>query len=272
MSAPWASLTGLDMLMARTEGDPSIRVGLVDGAVALDHPALRAGAVRSVAGAPPSHHGTAVAGVLAAERDSGAPAVCPGCSVVVVPLLDARSAVGPRDLARAILVCLAEGATLINVSAAFVGSLPDDRALRDALDTVAERGALVVAAAGNGGRIGGSPLAGHPVVVTVASCTGSGGPLATSNLGASIGQRGVLAPGDPVPSLAPGGGLAPLGGTSLAAALVTGALALAWSLAPGRSVQQLRAGLAGPRSTRRSIVPPLLDATALLPRDALVVA
>lgn len=272
MSAPWASLTGLDVLMARTEGDRSIQVGLVDGAVALDHAALRPGAVRSAASALPSRHGTAVAGVLAAERDSGAPAVCPGCSIVVVPLLDGRSVVGPGELAHAILACLAEGATLINVSAAFVGSFPEDRALRDALDSAAERGALVVAAAGNAGRVGGSPLAGHPVVLPVASCTAAGGPLATSNLAASIGQRGVLAPGDPVPSLAPGGGMAPLGGTSLAAALVTGALALAWSLAPGSSVQQLRAGLSGPRSTRRSIVPPLLDATALLARDAMVVA
>jgi subtilisin family serine protease len=165
-----------------------------------------------------------------------------------------------------IVECVDAGARLLNISAAYIlPSSAGDGRLTMALDHATSRGAIVVVAAGNYGRIAGSPLVSHHSVVPVASCDESGRPMPSSNLGASIGRRGVLAPGFGIPSLAPAGGLKLLNGTSAATALVTGAIALAWSGAPAAPVAAVRRALLGWR-TRRVIVPPLLDAWALYQR------
>ncbi|GII75705.1 hypothetical protein Sru01_06870 [Sphaerisporangium rufum] len=264
----WARLIGLDAVMAVTEGSTAITIGLLDGAVDGGHPGFTPGAVThlpSRAAGPDQGHGTKVAGVLAARRDSGAPGVCPAARLVVRRVLggpDGRTA-RPGEVAAAIAECVAAGVRLVNLSAAFVTTTLADRELRDALDLAAGRGVIVVAAAGNAGQVTGSPLVSHPWVVPVTSCDRHGQPLAGANLGFSIGRRGVRPPGEPVPSLAPGGGLAPLGGTSLAAALVTGAIALAWSAAAELPGGVVRHALAGVPAARRGIVPPLLDAAGL---------
>ena len=77
----------------------------------------------------------------------------------------------------------------------------------------------------------------------------------------------MLAPGFNITSLAPGGGLDQLNGTSAATALVTGAIALAWSGVPAAPVAEVRRAVLG-RRPRRAIVPPLLDAWALYQRVA----
>ena len=213
-------------------------------------------------------HGTLVAGVLVAQRSSGAPGICPSCRLLVRPIFEADGVpnTDPAIMADRIVECVDAGARLLNISAAYV--LPSgvgDSRVTMALDHAAARGAIVVAAAGNYGRIAGSPLVSHPSVVPVAACDESGRPMSSSNLGASIGQRGVLAPGFNITSLAPGGGLAQLNGTSAATAVVTGAIALAWSGTPAAPVAAIRRAVLG-RRTRRAIVPPLLDAWALYQR------
>jgi len=263
--AAWSRLTGLGEMMARSTGDPGIVIGLLDGPVATDHPGFRSGAVVTIGEMPAaSRHGTAVAGVLAARRDSGAPGICPDCTVLAVSLFGGDGlAAGPGELADGLVACVRAGARLVNVSAAFVASALQDRLLRQALDFATAQQAIVIAAAGNDGRVSGSQLLAHAGVVPVASCDDSGIPLRGGNLGRSIGQRGVLAPATPLQTLAPDGGTALFGGTSLAAALVTGALALAWSQAPNTPVERLREALRGAPSARRSITPPLLDAVSL---------
>jgi subtilisin family serine protease len=172
----------------------------------------------------------------------------------------------PAIVADQIVDCVDAGARLLNISAAYgFPSVAGNSRLTIALDHATSRGAIVVAAAGNYGRIAGSPLVSHPAVVPVASCDESGRPMPSSNLGASIGRRGVLAPGFGIRSLAPGGGLDLLNGTSAATALVTGAIALAWSGAPAVPVAAVRRALHG-SGARRAIVPPLLDAWALYRR------
>jgi hypothetical protein len=266
----WAQATGLDRVMAWSAGSPLVTIGLLDGPVAADHAGFATGALvatpRHLADTPASRHGTAVAGVLAARRDSGAPGVCPGCRVIVRPVFKGPVPAGakPAEVAAAIVACVTAGTRLINISAAFTSSASDARPLHQALDVAAGRGVLVVAAAGNAGRVVGSPLVSHPWVIPVTSCGMTGYPLPAGNLGASIGRRGIRAPGLPVPSLAPGGRLTALGGTSLSAALVTGALALAWSLVPDATAGLIRRALTGVRSSRRGLVPPLLDAIALV--------
>ena len=84
-----------------------------------------------------------------------------------------------------------------------------------------------------------------------------------SNLGSSIGRRGLGAPGDRITSLGAQGEPLTLGGTSAAAPFVTGAIALLWSEFPAATATEMK--LAATRASmprRTTVVPPLLDAWA----------
>jgi subtilisin family serine protease len=277
-------LVGLTVLAARTQGSGAVSVGLIDGPVDVNHPdfseaTLRViGPPRAVAACEGSVgigclHGTFTAGILAGRRASSAPAICPGSPLLIRPIFDdansdgfAHVAATPTELATAIVDCVAAGARVVNVSAELVaaGSSREQALLGGALDRAARGGAIVVVAAGNRARVGGSVLARHPWVLPVAACDRHGRPLPETNLGASVGQRGVLAPGEEIVSLAPGGRTTVLSGTSASAAFVSGAIALAWSLAPMLAASDLRWAVTRAHRRRRSVVPPLLSAPAIL--------
>jgi len=91
-----------------------------------------------------------------------------------------------------------------------------------------------------------------------------GRPMDLSNLGASIGRRGLGAPGEAITSLGPTTAEPiTMGGTSAATPFVTGAVALIWSEFPAATAAEVRSAAiwaAAPRRT--SIVPPLLNASA----------
>jgi subtilisin family serine protease len=82
-----------------------------------------------------------------------------------------------------------------------------------------------------------------------------------SNLGSSIGRRGLRAPGDGITSLGADGRSLTLGGTSVAVPFVTGAAALLWSAFPSASAAGIKLATSHAATTRRAtVVPPLLDA------------
>jgi subtilisin family serine protease len=84
-----------------------------------------------------------------------------------------------------------------------------------------------------------------------------------SNLGHSIGRRGLRAPGDGVTSLGAEGQPVTLGGTSVAAPFVTGAIALVWSEFPAATAAEVKLAVTQAHARRRtSVTPPLLDAWA----------
>jgi len=72
----------------------------------------------------------------------------------------------------------------------------------------------------------------------------------------------VGAPGEGVTSLRAAGGSLTLGGTSVAAPFVTGAVALLWSCFADASAAEIRFALSGALLRRNTIAPPLLDAEA----------
>jgi subtilisin family serine protease len=138
-----------------------------------------------------------------------------------------------------------------------------DSALNEALNYAARRGAITVAAAGNQGIVGSSVITRHPGVIPVIACTTQGTPLRESNLGSSIGLRGLSAPGENITSLGTNGKPRIFGGTSAAAPFVTGAIALLWSEFPAANAGQIKLALAQSKMQRRgAIAPPLLDAWA----------
>ncbi len=285
-SRTWASVAPFDLvrlrgLMAETEGDARIVVALIDGPVAVDHSSLAVDRIRSVAGedgagcpAPAGAacgHGTFVAGILHAKRGSNTPGICPGCTLLLRPIFGDTAPVAGEDLpsatgeqlASAILEVIAAGARVVNLSVGLIAApLRTERVLEEALQEAARRGVVVVAAAGNQGVVGGSAITRHPWVVPVVACDPQGRILAPSNLGASIGRFGVVAPGHGIASLSGDGGHTKLSGTSVAVPFVTGTVALLWSLFPSTSATRLRLAVTASPNRRRSVSPPLLDAAA----------
>ena len=151
---------------------------------------------------------------------------------------------------------------MINLSAALSQpSLKGERELEEALDYSRSRGVIVVAAAGNQGMIGSSAITRHPWVIPVVACDLMGRPISYSNLGSSIGRRGLSAPGDEITSLGAEGKPLTFGGTSAAAPFVTGAIALLLSEFPPTTAAQVKLAVTQAYTSRRNtIVPPLLDA------------
>jgi subtilisin family serine protease len=121
----------------------------------------------------------------------------------------------------------------------------------------------VIVAAGNQGTLGSTVITRHPWVIPVAGYDLQGRPMKDSNLGSSIGRRGLGAPGDRITSLGADGGPLTLGGTSAAAPFVTGTMALLWSEFPAATATEIRLAATRASTPRRtSVVPPLLDAWA----------
>ena len=272
-------LVRLPDLMKRGQGRPEVVIALIDGPVASNLPDLASATIREIPGklkgtcaradTVACTHGTFVAGMLAAQRGSAAPAICPGCTLLLRPIF-AEGANGnrempsatPEELAEAIVDSVEAGAKVINLSAALVQpSSKGESRLEQALDYAAQRGAITVAAAGNQGTVGSSAITRHPWVIPVAACDLQGRPLGESNLGSSIGRRGLSAPGDGVTSLSSDGKSQTFGGTSAAAPFVTGAIALLWSEFPAASAAAIRLTVTQTGSRpRRAIAPPLLNA------------
>jgi subtilisin family serine protease len=154
----------------------------------------------------------------------------------------------------------------VNLSAALaqVPSAKGERALGQALDHATNCGVIVVAAAGNSGMLGSTAITRHPWVIAVIACDGCGRPLSESNLGNSIGRRGLSAPGEGITSLGTVGDAVPSGGTSVATPFVTGAIALVWSEFPDAGAGQLKLAVTQAHAQRqRTVVPPLLKAGAI---------
>src|SRR5262249_22137286 len=96
-------LVKLTPLIDRAGGSPDVRIGLIDGPVAINHPELASDRIEAIPGnsraaciqtnSAACVHGTFVAGILSAKRGSIAPAVCPNCTLMVRPIFTEITAV-----------------------------------------------------------------------------------------------------------------------------------------------------------------------------------
>lgn len=213
-----------------------------------------------------SAHGTHVAGIAAAQGGQGS-AERGGTGVVWrATLLDVR-VLGPcgdgftDDIARGIVWAADRGAQVINLS---LGGEEDDAVLLAAIRYARSRGAVVIAAAGNAAC--GSPEsrlpqypAAYPEVLSVASTD-----VNTGDPTSCFSRRGpwldLAAPGGQILSTKPAGlpsrdyavgvpfeadgsGYGLLSGSSMSAAVVTGAAALLFAAVPGITSAQVEARL-----------------------------
>jgi subtilisin family serine protease len=227
--------------MARGAG---VVVGIVDTAIDGSHAALRGKLLETVdligpGSAKRAEHGTALAGIIAAEgRIRG---IAPRVGLYAVRAFDDRP--GGRDaavsssirLAQAIDLCLRHGVQVLNFS--FAG--PRDPLVTKLVEKALENGITVVAAAGNEGP-GGRPA--YPAaldgVIAVTATDHKDRLYGRATRGAYV---TVAAPGVDIVTTAPGGGLQYLSGTSMATAYVSGLAALLLERRPGLSPGQVKA-------------------------------
>lgn len=207
-------------------------VAILDSLPALDHREL--GAVEAAgdeAPGDPALHGSLVAGVVAAAAGNGfgIAGVAPGARVLAVPVCTARAGGLPDacrlfDVVRGIDRAWDGGARILNL--ALVG--PPNALLERTLARLDGLGAVAVAAAGNdGGREPRYPAA-YPTVVGVTAIDREGRLWSRANRGPGA---EIAAPGVEVLSTVPGDAFAFADGSSLAAAHVSGLLALLASVA-----------------------------------------
>jgi subtilisin family serine protease len=212
-----------------TQGD-GVHVAVVDTGADMDHPDLRdhvrdgGDAVDGNAAAFNSdRHGTEVAGIIAAEGDNhqGMVGIAPKSRISVYkacwyPDGDKGARCNSFTLAKALARVNDTDARIVNLS---LGG-PADPLLGKLLDQLLDQGRIVVAALPPDGSTGGFPDNARGVIVVRSSSAMPAPP-------------GVLsAPGKDILTTQPGGGYDFSSGSSMAAAHVSGILALLLSLSP----------------------------------------
>lgn len=198
----------------------NVRVAVVDTGVDAAHPdlsrriVLQKNLVNGAAPLPPERHGTAVAGVIAAidNNREGIAGIAPAASVVGLKACweDGTSTAAVCNtftLAKALVAAVDAKSDVVNLSLAG----PPDPLLQRLVDHGVRRGVIYVGALPNGER-------GFPCNLASVICVGSAGRW--------IDGPQLFAPGNEVLTLTPGGRYDFVSGSSLAAASVSGSVAL----------------------------------------------
>lgn len=230
---PYASLqyglaiTGIREARAAATGD-GVTIALLDSAPETAHDDLAAAKIRPVGGDAAREigvHGTLMAGVISATEGNGfgIAGVAPDAELVSIPICRPTGAAGGRctiyDIVRGLDQAWDADASIVNLSL----SGPPNVLLERGVARLEELGAVVVAAAGNEGTQDKRYPAAYPSVIGVGAIDAEGRRFAGGNRGPWV---ELLAPGVDVLSTVPGNAFAFGNGTSLAAAHVSGLLAV----------------------------------------------
>ncbi|WNJ91648.1 S8 family serine peptidase [Bosea sp. 685] len=229
-----------DAIHKLARGD-KIRVAVIDSGADLTHPELQgvlAGSFDAVGGDTAPHaHGTAMAGAIMAQAQLQG--VAPAARLLAARAFSGNSAPASANgttyhILSALDWAAGEGARVVNLS--FAG--PQDRLLSRSLAGAKSKGIVAVAAAGNGGA-NAAPLypGADPNVIAVTATDAQDKPFAQANRGSYI---AVAAPGVDVLAAEPEGRYAFSSGTSIAAAHVSGLVALLLEKRPDLDLEGVR--------------------------------
>jgi subtilisin family serine protease len=222
-SPPLAATQSVEAPHGDGEQDNRTRVGLIDGGVQSTHAVFHEGSIVlwGCDGRPvPSAHGTAVASLLIGDAGPFRGAA-PGARLYAADVYCGRPDGGAVDLIAAALAWLdADQVAVINIS--LVG--PDNTVLRQVVNRMIARGHIIVAAVGNDGPAA-PPLypAAYPDVVGVTAVDAHRRVLLEAERGAQV---AFAAPGADMAAASYPEGYSNVRGTSFAAPLVAGLLAL----------------------------------------------
>jgi membrane-anchored mycosin MYCP len=241
---------GLSRLPAGVDGE-GITVAVLDSGVQASHPAL-AGRVRldgrdlleasdTTKGREDCRgHGTAVASVIAGNPREGFRGIAPRARILPIRVNENE---GQQDndgrktddqkIANGIDWAIQHGADVINISFAYFNGEADPdkrRVFADAIRRAVDRDIVVVAAVGNDPNATDSFPADQPGVIGVAAIGANGSRWQNSTTGSYV---DISAPGDQVIAAYPKyGSYQPYQGTSFAAPIVAGTVALLKQLHP----------------------------------------
>ncbi len=257
---------GLPRVWEATTGDPAVVIAVIDTGVA---------AVPDLAGALTSgfdfvendaetqdldSHGTRVAAVIAARGNDGVGMAghCWRCRVMPVRV-SATGTATPEAIAAGIIYAVDHGARIVNVSLGHPGSHAAEAA---AVAYATQRGAVVVAAAGNTGAEVPQYPAAYPDVLSVGATDDRDAMYFWSSRGPWV---KLTAPGCHMVTDArfPPGELC---GTSFTPAAVSGVLGLMWSRKPGLTRDEAIAALLGTARRVPGVVYGRIDPVAAFER------
>jgi thermitase len=230
-----------------TTGGP-ITIALLDTGVSPSHPDLQGKLLRGHDffnndddASDDEGHGTYTAGVVAASSDNGTgiAGICWGCKILPVKVLGSRGQGDDATIAAGIRWAVDQGARIISMS---LGGPDDTQVMRDAVNYAHEHNVLLVAASGNGQADGNLPNypAAYPSVLAVSATTANDMVTGFSTTGGFV---DISAPGVGLWSTlwtrSAGNTYGVANGTSAACPHVAGAAALALTLRPDLSADQL---------------------------------
>ncbi|MEM7532509.1 MAG: S8 family serine peptidase, partial [Chloroflexota bacterium] len=240
-------LPELASLWQQTKGHPDIAVAILDGSVDQSHPCFEGANLTqlqtlvSADQATPSHHGTHVASIIFGRHNnqmngSEVHGIAPKSRGLILPIFGEVEPGRPApcsqtDLARAITQAVEAGANVINISGGQLASSAEpEHLLSNAIRLCKEKNVLIVAAAGNDGCKCLHVPAAVDSVLAVGAMDADGKPLGFSNWGDAYQSQGILAPGQNILGAVPNGGTVMMSGTSFAAPIVSGIVALLLSI------------------------------------------
>jgi subtilisin family serine protease len=207
-----------------------VKIGVIDTAADLTHPAFRAQKILHKAFIPDGRspaadwHGTGVLSLLAGRADSGTPGLAPEAIYHAASIFylseDGDSVTDTVSLLRALDWMDESGVRLVNMS--FSG--PQDNLVEKKIESLSAKGIVFTAAAGNDGPAAGPAYpAAYSQVIAVTAVTKELRSYPYANRGDQI---DLAAPGTDIWTAWPDGSEGYRSGTSFAAPFVTGVLAL----------------------------------------------
>lgn len=266
-----------DKAWAKSKGDKSVIVAVIDTGVDYNHPDLafniwRNPNAKRVAetGIDPSGsdvsgdvvgwdfvhndnlpfddnmHGTHCAGTIGAVGNDGVgiSGVAQRASIMALKFITGQGSGTTADAIKSIDYAVSRGAKILSNSwGGRGGDGAEDQALKDSIIRAMDKGVLFVAAAGNDGTDNDKdpvlPAAYNlPNMLTVAATSENDGMAYFSNYG--LNSVHVGAPGVNVYSTVPGGKYSKLSGTSMACPHVAGAAAVVWAAYPNATYKEIK--------------------------------
>ncbi|WLC76372.1 S8 family serine peptidase [Clostridium estertheticum] len=223
-----------------------VKIGIIDSGVATHTDLTVAGGANVINGsnttsyADDNGHGTVVTGIIAGKGlNGGVKGVAPDASIYAVKALDSTGSGYTSDIISGIDWAIENKMDIISMS---LGSDESDVTLKNAVDTAYKAGILIVAAAGNDGKVKGTGTnveypANYDSVIAV-------GAVDSTNTRAYFSSTGnkveVSAPGVNIMSTYLNGGYEEMSGTSMATPFVAGDLAILKQKYPQYTNIQLR--------------------------------
>lgn len=223
------------------------RIGLIDTAINAEHAVLAKARLEVLDlgdgdGAPSGEqHGTAVAALLVGEPGSRVPGLLPGAELIAVDAFQrfrkSTDIANVYDLVRALDLLIGRDIKVVNLS--LTG--PENLVLERAVEAAADRGTILVAAAGNDGP-NAKPVypAAYEDVIAVTAVDTARNPYRRAVRGDHI---DIAAPGVGVWTAASISGARQKSGTSFAAPFVTAAVSILLAEKPGLSPREVEAEL-----------------------------